>query len=191
MSAINRPAKLNRGLIGLVGAALIAAGVLALVAHYGRLGWVDSDAPLVPGTGGPPTWVLWVTIAGAVVLGLLCLRWLFAQLFRMPKTEVWRVGTDTGTGTTTLESGTAADAVADDIESYPGVRSAAAWLSGPGDAPELHLTVTAETFADIAELRKRILGHAVARLREALEVTAIPVTLELDLAQGRGKRHLA
>ncbi|SLJ82495.1 Uncharacterised protein [Mycobacteroides abscessus subsp. abscessus] len=45
--------------------------------------------------------------------------------------------------------------------------------------------VTAEPTADIAELRRRILGHAVARLREALEVSTVPVTLELRFDDGR------
>ncbi|MFB8278037.1 alkaline shock response membrane anchor protein AmaP [Nocardia colli] len=185
MSSTNRPAALNRTVLGLTGVLLLAAGVLAVAAHYGRLRWVRSDDTLVPGTDAPPTWVLWAAVAAAVLIGLLCLRWLLAQVFRMPKSVTWRTGGTEWAGTTVLESATAAAPVATDIESYEGVRSASAWLSGGRSAPELHLVVTAEPTADIAELRRRILGHAVTRLREALEVEVIPVTLELDFAEDR------
>ncbi|WP_405162571.1 alkaline shock response membrane anchor protein AmaP [Nocardia sp. NBC_01499] len=185
MNRTNRPAALNRSMLGLTGVLLLAAGLLAVAAHYGRLRWVHSDDTLVPGTAAPPTWVLWAAVAVAVLLGLLCLRWLLAQVFRMPKSVTWRTAGIESAGTTTLASSTAAAPVAADIESYPGVRSASAWLSGVRTAPELHLVVTAEPSADIAELRRKILGHAVTRLRAALEVEVIPVTLELDFADDR------
>lgn len=182
MNRANRPAAINRTLLGLAGLALAGAGGYALAAHYGRLGWVDTGAPLVPGPAAPPTWVFVAVIAGAAVLALLCLRWLLAQLFRMPKSEGWQVGGDHRGGRTVLRSGTAAAPVAADIEGSPGVRDAEAWLSGSPDTPQLHLLVTAAPAADVAELRRRILGHAVTRLRAALEVEAVPVTLELRFA---------
>ncbi|MFG1797581.1 alkaline shock response membrane anchor protein AmaP [Nocardia sp. NPDC049149] len=185
MSRVNRPAGLNRTVLGLTGLLLLAAGGLAVAAHYGRLRWVHAGDTLVPGTAAPPTWVLVVAVAAAVLIGVLCLRWLLAQVYRMPKSRTWRTGGSEPAGTTVLASSTAAAPVAADIESYPGVRSAAAWLSGERTAPELHLVVTAEPSADIADLRRRILGHAVPRLREALAVDAIPVTLELDFAEDR------
>lgn len=185
MNRMNRPAAANRTLLGLAGLALCAAGGYALAAHYDRLTWVDADAPLVPGPAAPPTWVFLAVIAGAALLGLLCLRWLLAQPFRMPKSVGWQVGGDDRTGRTVLRSGTAAAPVAADIEGYPGVRNAEAWLSGGPDAPQLHLLVTAAPAADVAELRRRILGHAVTRLRAALEVEIIPVTLELRFADER------
>ncbi|BAD57190.1 MULTISPECIES: Asp23/Gls24 family envelope stress response protein [Nocardia] len=185
MSGINRPAGTNRTLLGLTGAVLVAAGALLIAAHFGRLAAAGRDEPLVPGTGAPPTWVLVIVIAAGLLAALLCLRWLLAQAFRMPKARAWEIGTATGAGVTTLDTRTAAAPVADDIETYPGVRSASAWLTGTGTEPELHLVVTAEPTADIAELRRRILGHAVARLREALEVSTVPVTLELRFDDGR------
>ncbi|MFQ6396569.1 alkaline shock response membrane anchor protein AmaP [Nocardia sp. KC 131] len=182
MSRINRPAALNRTLIGASGLLLLAAGGLTVAAHYGRLSWVDQDRRLVPGTAAPPAWVLWAAAACAIVLGLLCLRWLFAQLFRMPRSVSWQLADEPSAGATVLESSTAADPVVADIESYTGVRSASAWLAGARWAPELHLVVTAEPNADVVHLREEILGHAVTRLRQALEVEVIPVTLELRFA---------
>ncbi|WP_040837186.1 hypothetical protein [Nocardia brevicatena] len=187
MTRNDRPARLNRALLAVLGVALMAAGGLAVAAHFDRLPWVDADSTLVPGTAAPPDWVLWVVVAGAVVLGLLCLRWLLAQVFRMPKPQWWRMETEGSAGKTMLSSATAASPVVADIEAMPEIRAAAAWLSGPLTAPELDLRVTVESDADIGELRRRILDEAVARLRCALEVDEIAVRLELRIADA-GRR---
>ncbi|GAA5060141.1 alkaline shock response membrane anchor protein AmaP [Nocardia callitridis] len=185
MSRADRPAGLNRTLIGLLGVALLVAGGLAIAAHYGRLWWVDEHSTLVPGTEAPPTWVLWAVVAGAVVLGLLCLRWLLAQLFRMPKSARWRSEGSAWPGSTVLESSTTAEPVAADVEGYEGVRSASAWVSGRRTQPRLHLLVTAEPAVDVSALRERIMSHAVARLREALEVETVAVTMELRFTEDK------
>lgn len=186
MAYANRPARLNRTLLALLGVVLVAAGALALAAYYGWLGWVDTATPLVPGTAAPPAWVFWLVITGAVVLGLLCLRWLLAQFFRMPKPVAWRMEAEGSAGRTVLSSRTAASALAADIESFDDVRAAEAWLSGPRATPELHLAVTAEPDADIPRLRGRIHDEAVPRLCRALEIGELPVRLELGFA-GAGK----
>ncbi|MFE3443532.1 alkaline shock response membrane anchor protein AmaP [Nocardia sp. NPDC059180] len=187
MSKLNRPAGVNRTLIGLIGLISLAAGAYALAAYFGQLGWVDRDSTLVPGSAAPPTWVFWAVIAGAVFVGMLCLRWLFAQIFRMPKAQSWRFEADATTGRTVMASSTAAAPMAADISAFDDVRSASAWLTGTRWAPELHLTVTAEPHTDVGLLRGRILDEAVPRLRQALEVETIPVTLELSFADA-GKR---
>lgn len=190
MTFANRPARLNRILLALLGVALLAAGAFALAAYSGWLGWVDTGTPLVPGTAAPPDWVLWLVIAGATVLGLLCLRWLVTQLFRMPRPVSWRMEADGSAGRTVLSSRTAADAVAADIESYGDVRAADAWLAGPRATPELHLVVTAEPGADIPELRSRIHDEAVVRLRRALDIGELPVRLELGFADAAQRARL-
>jgi hypothetical protein len=187
--ATNRPARLNRALIALTGILLMVVGGYAVAARLGRLPWVDPHAALVPGTAAPPSWVLCAAIAGALVLGLAALRWLSVQAARLPRKRQWYMGSRDSSGHTMLDSGTAAAPVVADVEGYDGVRGAVARLSGPGRAPELHLVVTAEPEADLAELRRRILGHAVPRLRAALEVEVVPVSLELRLAdRGRPAR---
>ena len=143
---------------------------------------MDTGTPLVPGTAAPPDWVLWLVIAGAAVLGLLCLRWLVTQLFRMPRPVSWRMEADGSAGRTVLSSRTAAAAVAADIESYGDVRAADAWLAGSRATPELHLVVTAEPGADIPRLRSRIHDEAVVRLCRALDIGELPVRLELGFA---------
>lgn len=185
MTSVNRPARLNRTLLAIIGLLLLGAGGYLVAAQRGWLGWVDRSGSLTPGTAAPPTWVLYALIVGAIALGLLCVRWLGAQLFRMPGPVKWQLAEDKSAGDIVLASSTAATAVAADIENFDGVRAASAWLSGPGNAPELHVIVTARPEADLTELRRRILGEAVARLRQALEVGVIPVTMELRVGEDR------
>ncbi|MCM6776345.1 alkaline shock response membrane anchor protein AmaP [Nocardia sp. CDC159] len=181
--SINRPARLNRGLLGLLGLLIAAAGAGAIAAHLGRLRWVDSGSSLVPGTAAPPHWVLYLAIVLAIVLGLASLRWLAAQVTRLPRPTRWQIGAPEPTGVTVVGSDTAATPLVADIESYADVRDVTARLTGSGRAPELHLVVTTEPDADLTEVRRRILGHAVPRLRQALEVEIIPVTMEMRLAR--------
>ncbi|MFC8381240.1 alkaline shock response membrane anchor protein AmaP [Nocardia sp. NPDC057272] len=189
MTSANRPARLNRGLLGLLGILLVAAGGLLITAHFGAFGQGSREAAVVPGTEEPPRLVLYLVIAGAVVLVLAALRWLAAQFTRLPKSAVWQVGAADGLGRTQLVSSTAAEPVAVDVETYAGVRSATARLSGNALAPELHLLVTTDPTADLTALRRRILEHAVARLRTALDLSAIPVTVEFRIAdRGRAAR---
>ncbi|RDI43296.1 hypothetical protein DFR68_12258 [Nocardia mexicana] len=168
----------------MIGAALLAVGGYALAAHFGQLSWVDADSPVIAPRPAPPAWLLWVVVLAAGVAGLACLRWATAQVTRTPLPVRWRARIPDAADRTTLTSVTVAAPVATDLETYDGVRSAAAWLSGPGRAPALHLVVVADSDADIGALRTRILDHAVARLRQALEVETIPVTMELRL-QGK------
>lgn len=183
---MNRPAALNRTLLALLGLVLLAAGGFALATHFGRLHVLAPESSLVPGSAAPPTWVFWVAIAVAAGLGVLCLRWLAAQAFRRPKTVAWRA--EEADGTTTLDSSTAAGPVAADIEGYDGVRSASAWLTGPREGPELFLIVTTDQDADAGAIRERVAEHALPRLRQALEVDALPVRLEVRLTAKSGAR---
>ncbi|WP_280267554.1 alkaline shock response membrane anchor protein AmaP [Nocardia wallacei] len=179
------PARLNRVLLAVIGAALVAFGGCALAAHLGRLSRVDADSPVVSSTASPPAWLLWVVVLGAGLVGLACLRWAIAQVTRAPLPVRWRARPPDSGDRTMLTAMTVAAPVATDIESYDGVRSAAAWLSGPGRAPALHLLVVADSDSDIGALRERILDHAVPRLCQALEVETVPVTMELRL-EGEG-----
>ncbi|MGW5383258.1 alkaline shock response membrane anchor protein AmaP [Nocardia sp. NPDC003963] len=182
MARSNHPAVTNRTVLALLGVVLATGGGLALAAHFDGLNWVDTDARLVPGTAAPPTWVFVAVIAAATVLALLCLRWLFAQAFRMPASRMWRIETAGAAGHTTLASRTAADPVAADIAEFPGVRSASARLTGHRETPELYLIVTTEPDADTAAVRRRIADDAVTALRHALELDEITVVLELRVA---------
>lgn len=185
MSTPNRPARLNRTLLAITGLVLLLAGAFSLAFGLGLLRNVlhglDPTGPLLPAQLDPPTWVAYVTIVVAVVVGLLCLRWLLAQALRRPKTATWRLPGDSGRGATRLDTDHAADSIAADIAAYRGVAKANATLTGPRAQPVLHLVVHTETGTDIGPLRERITTHALPRLRHALELDTLPADLLLRL----------
>ncbi|WP_439657610.1 alkaline shock response membrane anchor protein AmaP [Lentzea sp. HUAS TT2] len=190
MTNLNRPARLNRTLLGLFGTVLLAAGTFTVLTHFGRLTVLKPDSALVPATGTPPTWALYVTAAAAVVLGLLLLRWLLAQLSRKPKTRTWRFEADPGTGRTELAASTAIAPFIDEVRTYPGVAAAHATLAGTHDTPAVALVVSAAQDGDLTAIRHRLDTEGLPRLRQALDLDALPVTVEFRFSTKTGARTL-
>jgi hypothetical protein len=181
----NRPARLNRGLLVTIGVLLLAAGAFALLTGLGVLHLLSSADALVPAGVRPLSWTPYVATAAAVVLGLLCLRWLVAQPARRPKTTVWRLENDPDRGSTRLAAAAATEPLVTDIEGYHDVTAAVATLTGDPTTPVLHLTVAADAETDLAALRRRIVDHAVARLCEALELTDLDTRIQFQLVGAR------
>ncbi|MEU8895624.1 alkaline shock response membrane anchor protein AmaP [Nocardia sp. NPDC048505] len=189
-TSANRPARLNRIVLGLLGLLCTVGGALLIAAHFGAFD-TAAGSPLVPGTEEPPRPVFYLVIAAAVLAALLALRWLAAQFTRLPKPTRWQLGDASVQGRTILGSDIAAAAVAADIETYVGVRSATARLSGSALGPDLRLLVDVDPAADLSALREQIVGHAVARLRTALDLAVIAVTVEFRIAgRSRASRGL-
>jgi hypothetical protein len=186
--SLNRPARLNRTLLALVGLVLLAAGGFAVATHFGKLTLLASDAPLTPGTATPPTWVWYVAAVVAIVLGLLLLRWLAAQLTRKPKTHTWRFETNLDRGRTELAAGTAVAPFLAEVETYPGVHAAHATLAGTHDNPALALVLSAEQDGEPTTIRERIETHGLPRLRQALDLDTLPVTIEFRFTTETGAR---
>jgi hypothetical protein len=188
MASANRPARLNRSLLALLGLVLLAAGVFGVATGIGLVPGLDPAVPLLPAQLALPVWTGYVAIAVAVVVGLLSLRWLLAQALRKPRTGTWRLPAapiEGGErGSTVIAADRAADALAADIETYPGVLSASAALTGPRHRPDLHLDVTAGTDVVLAELRERLTGHALPRLRSALDIEGLHAQMILRLDTG-------
>ena len=187
----NRPARLNRTVLALLGLLCLAAGGVVLLIGTGLLGNllpVPADAPLLPPGLVIPGWGPSAVAAVAVVIGLLALRWLIAQTIRRPAGSNWQISPDTTTGTTHIDSDAAARPLADEIEDYPGVRSATASLTGPRQHPHLYLRVSADDHADISELRRRIGADAIHRLTQALNLPALPADTLLRLVTASGAR---
>lgn len=187
----NRPARLNRTVLAVLGLVCLAAGGVVLLIGTGLLGGllpVPADAPLLPPGLVIPGWGPSAVAAVAVVIGLLALRWLIAQTIRRPAGSNWQISPDTTTGTTHIDSHAAVRPLADEIEDYPGVRSATASLTGPRQQPHLYLRVSADDHADISELRRRIGSNAIPRLMQALNLPALPADMLLRLVSSSGAR---
>lgn len=188
MASPNRPARLNRTLLAVVGIILLAGSAFALLTAFGVLRLLRRDQPLTPPILSLPTWASYVAVVAAVLLGLLCLRWLIAQTQRQPKTGVWRLEDEPSGGATRLDAQSAVDPLVEEVESYPGVHRASARLSGTASRPMLHLVVGCEDTADITALRRRIDSEAVPRLRQALDLPVLPADLLLRLDDGTSAR---
>ena len=187
----NRPARLNRTVLSLLGLLCLAAGGIVLLVGTGLLGDllpVLADAPLLPPGLVLAGWVPAAVAAVAIIIGLLALRWLIAQTTRRPASSNWQLSPDTSTGTTHIDSDAAARPLADEIEDYPGVRSATARLTGPHQHPHLYLRVSADDHADISDLRRRIDDDAIPRLTQAMNLPALPADMLLRLVTASGTR---
>lgn len=193
MASPNRPARLNRSLLLLLAIVLLLAAVFVLLLGFGVLAMLglpspDRGAALTPATLSPPTWVAYLAIVVAVILGLLCVRWLIAQTIRKPSSGTWRLENDPATGTTRLDAASAVDPLVAEVETYPGVHRASARLSGTVARPMLHLVVGTEDAADITALRRRIDDEAIPRLRQALDLPVLPADLLIRLDAARSAK---
>lgn len=187
MTSTNRPSRLNRCLLAIIGVTLVTGGGLAMAAGLGMLP-ADPATALVPGTDLPPTWVLYAVAGVAVLLALLCLRWLAAQLARKPRTHTWHLENDPDHGHTELAARIATTPFTADVTTYPGIHAAHADLTGPQGSPTLAVVVTTEHDADLSDIRHRLDTHGLPRLRDALDLTALPVTLEFRFTTKPGAR---
>ena len=193
MASPNRPARLNRTVLALLAVLLLGAAVFTLGVAFGvlaRLGFdrPDPGTPLTPAAVSVPTWASYVAVVAAVIVGLLALRWLLAQTIRKPATGTWRLEEDPRSGVTRLDAQTAAAPLVAEIEAYPGVHRASARLSGTAARPVLHLVIGTEDAADITKLRRRIDAEALPRLRQALDLPALPADLLIRLDDARSAR---
>lgn len=173
---------MNRFSLGLLGFVLLVAGGAAVAVHLGRVPQVDRNAPVLPGTALPPAWVLWVVAAAAVVVALVCLRWLAAQIPRR-KVATWRWADEAGA--TRITTATAAAPFAEEVTTYPGVRKVEAALTGPHTAPRLALVVRAHGDADLRGIRRRIDDEGLPRLREALGTPDLHATVEFRMSASK------
>ncbi|GLY53566.1 alkaline shock response membrane anchor protein AmaP [Lentzea sp. NBRC 102530] len=178
---------MNRFLLALLGLVLLLAGAAALVVNLDLVRWLDRSGPVVPGTALPPTWVLWVVAAGAVVLALVCLRWLTAQVPRRKVTD-WRWADEEGA--TRISTATATAPFADEVTAYPGVRKVEATLTGPHTAPRLALVVRAHGDADLRGIRRRIDDEGLPRLREALDAPDLHATVEFRMSTTKAEARV-
>jgi hypothetical protein len=188
---VRRPDRLNRVCLILLGLLLAAAGGYGLARSYGAFGIRQQHDPvLVPGVGtfvaDHRNWFWWAAASVSVLVALAALAWLRAQLhFPRPANEdLTRTDPD---GTAVLHGAAAADALAADVDSLPGVASAAARIWGDPTKPAVYLRVQINDDAPIDTLRTRIETESLDRLRKALQVDALDALVDLRLAEPRGR----
>ncbi len=187
-------ARVSRAGLILIGLILLAGGGAALVRGLGAF-----PAALGRSTAGllshaqvrypaKHAWVWPIVAAGAAIVALLALWWLAAQT-RTRAVRRLSLESDRTHGVTVLPADAATGAITDELESYPGIRHAAADLRGSPAAPRMQLSVTAEDRTDPVLLRTRIEAEALAHLRAALELDTMPTVLYIRFIPARD-RHL-
>jgi hypothetical protein len=177
----------NRIGFTLLGAPLLLAGAAVLARSAGLYGG-PASAPIYPpaaqryihGHG----WIWPAVAAAAIVIGLVCLRWLLVQarrdLLRHIRIDSHRAA-HSGAGRTILPADAVTDFVSSGLADQPGVRRAAAALSGRPDRPELWLHVTAGADIDLARLRRHLTGELLPSLRTALKQPDLAAYVRIHL----------
>ena len=187
-------AHVSRTGLVLVGLILLLAGGAALARGLGASAAIvgDSHASLLtlaqtryPAQHG---WAWWAVAAAGAVIALLALWWMAAQTSTRTVRRL-SVEPDRRHGTTVLRASAVTDAIADELESYTGIRAAGAALRGSAASPSLRLSVTAENRADHAAFRTRVQAEALANLRTALELDTVPTMLHIQFSRAFD-RHL-
>jgi formate hydrogenlyase subunit 3/multisubunit Na+/H+ antiporter MnhD subunit len=182
MPSPNRPARANRTLLITLGTVVTAAGAFSLLTTYGLLPTpgFGPNRVLITSHAPPASWVTYVVTVVAILLGLACLWFLTAQARHRPRTRTWRLPGDQDRGTTRLHADTAAEPLTDELETYPGVLAAAAWLSGSPAAPALLLRLRTDHEADLTALRANVHTDAIPRLRAALALDGLPTEILIE-----------
>lgn len=187
--ATRRTRRGNRLGLGLVGFLLLAGGAAAVARGAGLFGRNGLDTN--PGAAGSPLlsrgetdyvhhagWFWPAVAAAAIIVALLCLRWLIVQL-RVERSPDLQLEADRTHGATTIDTGSLIDSFEDDLAGYPGVARVRGRLTGTIASLQLHLTVDLNEGADPARARRAIIDNALPHLRQALEVDNLPTRITL------------
>ena len=180
------PGRLDAAILTLLGLALVATGAYGLARGYGAFGDRQDDDPVLTDAGRDfvtrnDEWFWPLAAAVSLLVAYAGLRWLLRQLRagRLSRLEVTR---HSERGTTSVRATSAADALARDVEAYPGVRSATARLLRDGARPEVDLTVDVTDDAEVPAVHQRIESHALPRFRQALELAELRGRVEFRLS---------
>jgi hypothetical protein len=183
-SAVARSAAGDRWLVALIGVVLLAAGVSAALLSYGVFGTVGATRPLLDpiivdiAAAEPVLWRV-IAIAGGIVLAVVGLAWVARAVRPEPRPDLVLDG---GPDTTILvSSGAAADAVAAQAATLPGIGRARARLVGSTTAPALRVTLWLTDDADVRAVLRRLDEEVLATARSALDLTALPIAVRLEV----------
>ena len=178
---------LNRFLLLVLGLVLAGAGALGLAASEGSFDDLDSPATVYGDVrnevvADPDLWYAVALGVSGLVL-VLALVWLFKQFASRPggpHLSTVTVAADRR-GRTTLEPVAVAKAMARDLESVDGVRSATVRIRSMGREPAMRVRLSVDRAAD----PDRVLAHiepALQRGAQSLGVADVDARIRIDFA---------
>lgn len=174
----------NRVVLALFGLVILVAGAAGLAASTGVFGTAYSRLTLLENRasnyiGQHGSW-LWPAIAvGCLLIALACLRWILALLASTDRARDITISDGTDQGTTILQSAALTGALTREISAYRGVDAAKGRVIGDDRNPQIVLTVTPASAADLDALHRRIEADALTHARQALGMPALPIRLDL------------
>jgi len=193
-AAAARSAAADRTLAVLVGAVLLALGVLVALLAYGVFGAARAGRPLldpivVDALRAQPTVARLIALAAGLLLAVLGLVWAARSLRPESRPDlVLDGGPDTAIVVT---ASAAAEAVAGQAGALPGVRRARARLVGTEAAPALRLTLWLADDADVRDVLARLDAEVLATARDSLGLADLPAAVRLELETARPTSRVA
>lgn len=176
-----RLAGLDRFLVALVGLALVALGVLAVLWERDLVSWLEPEIA-TPGltTAAGAGWWPWAVGVAGIVLVVLALQWLTAHVSRS------RVGWSnlpgsSGSGRLSTDLGAVANAAAGVLQETPGVSGSSGSARRERGRRTIVLTVAAESPADVPAVVEAVesMHRDLAKVLPDPSV-AVRVHLEVD-----------
>ncbi|KOU54985.1 alkaline shock response membrane anchor protein AmaP [Streptomyces sp. NPDC054949] len=177
----------NRVLLAIVGAVLLAVGITALTGSWPFGG---RHAPLLAAEvrrryGDADGW-WWALVAGLGLCVLLALWWLLAQLRR---SRLDAVLVDTGDGAYALLRGRALEsAVAAEAGALDGVARCRVALRGRRETPSLRVALELEPHAVPADALAGLAGPVLAHARASAGLPELPAEARLKVGSHRAAR---
>lgn len=184
LAAIARSAGGDRAVVALLGFVLLAAGVLVVLLSYGVFGGPRATRPLldpmiVDALRASPLVARLTAIVAGLLLTVLGLVWAAGSLRPERRPDlVLDGGPDTSI---IITAGAAAEAVAAQASTLPGVGRARARLVGPQHSPALRITLWLTDDADVKDVLNRLHGEVVSGVTNSLGLTSLPVAVRLEL----------
>lgn len=183
-SAVARSAGGDRSLLVVLGVVLLALGTLVALLSYGVFGAARAGRPILdPVVADALAAQLLIARIVAIAVGLLLLVLGLVWAARSLRPErrpdlVLDPGPETAI---TVDSGAAADALAAQAATLPGVGRAKARMVGSHDAPALRMSVWLADDADVADVLSRLDTQVLSSARSSLGLAALPVAVRLEL----------
>ena len=178
-----RTTRTNRIVLGLIGLLLLVASGSGLALGLGAFGSARAARPVISSdvTDAADNRWFWLLVAlGAAIVTVLAVLWLLAQV-GTDRVRSFDMEPDRSRGRTVLHAGAVTDAVSAEVGGYRGVSRSHASMRGAG-APELLLRTSLDGRTSARGVAERVVTETAPRTRQALDVTELPIRLEMRLA---------